>query len=1024
MTSVCPPREYLSDFVQGRLDVPKIEEVSAHIEDCTVCRQTLSELSSTVDSLQDKVRQAATEQSASPAARPRSTAETRSENPPLAWPDLRAALLKLELATVAEVEALAMRFGAEHPSDAVENAICELVQTARLTKFQAQVILQGKAAALVYGDYIVQDKLGAGGMGQVYLAVHRKMRRQVALKSLPSSALKNAEAVKRFRREVEAAGQLVHSNIVIAHDAGERLGTWYLVMQYVAGSDLSKMLKRRGPLPAPEAVGYLAQAARGLAFAHSRGIVHRDIKPANLLVDAEGTVKILDMGLARFSAAPGDAASPDRGELTHSGQLMGTVDYMAPEQAFDTSKADEKADVYSLGCSLYRLLTNQPPYAGNTLVEKILAHRERPIPSLCDARPDVPPALDALFQRLVAKRPEDRPTAAEAATLLDAVLTAPAMPPGATLPSSPSVPNCLAVDEIESGPRGSVARPGTKRPAAEHNAPQPPTSAGRGANKKPPLTRIAAGAAGFLLIMLGVWFVFRDKDGKEVASVALSEGGDVAIRTAPPVSSATPPDPIPPPLPTSTAPSSTLPSSTISTDVSQPLAGLPAITPIPVVPSNESPDANVPSSPEAGPQSSPGLQVTLLPESSATFTRETAPPLAQRYKFEITTTDPLQVFSGKSVMFRGYKMGGSQATDQGKHLAYRYELKFEKPTRIDAIKLSGVAFFGSELRLLDAERKPVATFPLTGGNTFQKFSLAVERCAPGTQFYLEEYDVITEWRLRTGIAIASTPVTDLSSGPLQTFAPEPPRAVAPFDAAQARAHQEAWAKHLGTTVETTNSIGMKLVLVPPGTCIMRSFPDPAKRKPSFPVDTAYRIGAFEVTQAEYRKIMGKNPSLFAHSGDTAPVENVTWNDAVEFCRLLSELPEEMVARRTYRLPTTEEWAYAQQAGSDARYFFGDDETQLGEYAWFAENSEGSTHPAGMKRPNPWRLFDMNGNVEEWTAKNWGATASVGMGGWMSEAKFCMTGIPFTAKHEHKHRSLGFRIVCDISPRPLAGAPER
>ncbi len=278
-----------------------------------------------------------------------------------------------------------------------------LVERGTLTEFQCRELLSGSGTPLVLGDYVLLSRIGAGGMGQVFMARHLRMKRLVAVKLLPAALSGDAAMIQRFEREVEAAAKLSHPNIVQAFDAGVERGVWYLAMEHVEGSDLAGLVAREGSLPVERVVDYVRQAARGLAYAHENGVIHRDIKPANLLLDKRGTVKILDMGLARL-----DDAQAATGELTQSGQVMGTVDYMAPEQALDTHAVDARADIYSLGCTMFRLLTGKNLYDAATLTRKLMAHQTSPVPPLTAICPHAPPSLAAVFERMVAKRPEDR----------------------------------------------------------------------------------------------------------------------------------------------------------------------------------------------------------------------------------------------------------------------------------------------------------------------------------------------------------------------------------------------------------------------------------------------------------------------------------------------------------------------------------------------------------------------------------------------------------------------------------------
>ncbi|SFJ38128.1 serine/threonine protein kinase [Planctomicrobium piriforme] len=252
------------------------------------------------------------------------------------------------------------------------------------------------------GKYQITRKLGAGGMGTVYLATDSELKRTVALKVLPQDRANNPTLVRRFKSEGQAAALLQHKNIVSVFEAGQADGYLFLALEYVDGIDLLEWVNRRGPIPVKRTVEIIRQSAEALQHAYERNIVHRDIKPSNLMVSKEGTVKLTDMGLARSIDDTLDTT------ITRDGTTVGTVDYMAPEQASNSKAADIRSDLYSLGCTWYHLLTGSPPFPEGSVTNKISAHISGPLPDPRILNPKVPEAVVAVIHRMMAKKKEQR----------------------------------------------------------------------------------------------------------------------------------------------------------------------------------------------------------------------------------------------------------------------------------------------------------------------------------------------------------------------------------------------------------------------------------------------------------------------------------------------------------------------------------------------------------------------------------------------------------------------------------------
>ncbi len=490
-----PNMRQLTDYALGHLNETELDAVATHVETCTDCQETLENLAQPDDTLVHGLRQ--------PAPEPQESFAGERE-----CEDALAAVRS---------------FG--HAVEFTDDGAGHRTQ-----------IVPGDRPLGALRDYQLLAKLGQGGMGTVYKARHTKLDRLVAVKVLPAERMKDQQSVARFTREMRAVGNLDHPNIVRAHDAGEVDGKHFLVMELVDGIDLSTLVQQEGWLGVEDACELIRQAAVGLHHAHQHGLVHRDVKPSNLMLTADGTVKVLDLGLARLlgeTLPEGDAEQPREApadskqfqvigdELTGTDQVMGTPDYMAPEQCTDSRHVDIRSDVYSLGATLYKLLSGHAPFSGkafNTVAKKVAGLTTKSVPPITAHRDDLPEQLVAVLQRMLAKQPADR-------------YATPAAVAEALAPFAAGQNVSRFVGGIASEP-STATDPSTETPStsAWPSAPRP-----RDAARASGLWRPLAGVAAALLVIVGGILLYQtvirvDTAVGQVVVTATHPGVKIAIK--------------------------------------------------------------------------------------------------------------------------------------------------------------------------------------------------------------------------------------------------------------------------------------------------------------------------------------------------------------------------------------------------------------------------------------------------------------------------------------------------------------
>jgi len=860
----------------------------------------------------------------------------------------------------------------------------DMINSRLLTKYQAEQILGGKGKGLTMGKYQILEKIGAGGMGQVYKAFHSGTERIVAIKVMLEKSKTDLGLIKRFEREVKAAAKLVHANIITVFDADQADGRIFMVMEYIKGDDLEEILRKKGQLSVSEVVDYILQAAKGLKYAHDQGVIHRDIKPGNILVDSSGNVKIVDMGLAKIEMK---GPEEELSRLTADLSVMGTIDYMSPEQAESTKDVDSRADIYSLGATLYYILIGEVLYPEKkTIVQKILSHREMPIPSLCMNRSDVPPSLDIIFTKMVAKKVEDRyASMAEVIAELSEIkmsvtgISVGRIALGSKQLKQVSFPETVDFFDDSKTINGRIGNKGT-----DSHVGKKMLAYKSGILQKIYIPKVLAFTGIIVLVLFSLTLLMKPvakvkEDVKEqnTEQVKLKQKKEAKAKQI------------------------------------------------------DLMNLNVVKEEQEDLGKGIKLELVLIPAGKFMMgsTASKKGRSSDEKQHEVTLTKPFYMGKYEVTQEQWEAVMGNNPSSKTKSaklpvtdVSWEDCQKFIKklntktdggyrlPTEAEweyacRAGTSTSYSYGDILTHVDANFdglgiKMVGSYKPNAFGVYDMHGNVWERCEDwygdypavavtdpkgpatgnklvyrGGAFYSPGWEVRSSNR-----GINSPSARDSTVGfrlgrsvdnKIEAVSPEPkvdlveimPAArvlVAPFNEAKAKQVQKEVAKILQKEVEEkadlVNGVKYELVLIPNGKFKMGELGEDL----GVTLTNPFYIGKYEVTQEQWEAVMGNNPSSRT-KGAKLPVTNVSWEDCHEFIKNLNSKTS-----GGYRLPTEAEWEYACRAGTTTAYSVGNSLTKAD------ANIEGdSIRSVGSYKPNAFGLYDMHGNVyevcEDWQA---------------------------------------------------------